>query len=71
MADSLDMRKTRGAENPFDENADQVMRQSSTSLMKEAKKHVRESYTKQPENDEDDLYREEEETKVGDLQARY
>ena len=38
--------------------------------MKEAK-HVRESYTKEPEDDEEALDRQEEETKGGDLQAKY
>ena len=53
FADSLDMRKT-GIKNPFEEqpgesnNEEDIMRQSSSSLMSEARK-VRESYKKQEE----------------------
>jgi len=45
------MRKTGPIKNPFEEE-NKVMRQSSASLMSEARK-VRESY-KQPEEDEGD-----------------
>ena len=73
LADSLDMRKTRGgAENPFDEGTDKVLRQSSTSLMREAKQ-VRESY-QQPDQEHDDLARhdlEEEVKESGDLNGKY
>ena len=47
LADSLDMRKT-GVKNPFEgEPAADIMRQSSSSLMSEARK-VRESYKEHP-----------------------
>ena len=64
LADSLDMRKT-GVKNPFEAGepaaTGDIMRQSSSSLMSEARK-VRESYKEQPvsQQHEEDFDHEEE-----------
>ena len=65
LADSLDMRKT-GVKNPFEGEPD-MMRQSSSSLMSEARK-VRESYKEHPVAAHEDFEEEgqEEEVKAND-----
>ena len=71
LADSLDMRKTgtHGGENPFDDN--KVMRQSSTSLMNEAKQ-VRETYARESDEGLDRQDMDEEEVKGdSDMAKRY
>ena len=61
LADSLDMRKT-GVRNPFEGEPD-IMRQSSSSLMSEARK-VRESYKEHPVAAQEDFEEEGQEEEV-------